>query len=489
MRRIVATRHGEFVHVDIKQLGRTPTGGEAARFPTSIIRCGVPRAQGPPVLRALGSTPAPRDAEFCRSGNPGCCPLVASAERQPVRKYHSVMADGNEEELRLELDSEGRDAGVEYEAVEDEEVIREPFDPRLIDVTTETRSLDTLVRRVAAGQINLDPDFQRSRGIWTDKKKSLLIESLLLRIPLPTFYVAEVDRGSDLGDDCWAVVDGIQRLSTAVQFVQPAALGLPALALKGLEYLKAENGKTFQELSTSLQLRLLESQFTIQVIRKSTPEQVQLNIFARINTGGVPLSAQELRHALIPGTARQTLRDMAKCSEFQEAVAHSVSPSRMVDREMALRYLAFRLSEPELHRETDFDKFLRTTMRQINAWSDEERAQRLREFSAVMLASTAIFGKDAFRKRYQKLDPRRPVSKALFEAVAVGLARTLDKHGPNGIATLVSKADEVTAAFHQLMGDRDFDRSISQGTGDPVRVRLRFERLRQLFWTIVESTP
>jgi hypothetical protein len=412
---------------------------------------------------------------------------AAPSEVGRCHNYDAGMLEDKEDDLRLELDAEGRAAGVEFESIEDEDVIREPFDPRLIDVTTETRSLDTLVRRIGAGQIDLDPDFQRSRGIWTDKKKSLLVESLLLRIPLPTFYVAETGGGSDLGDDCWVVVDGIQRLSTAVQFVAPEHLELPPLALKGLEYLKAENGKTFAQLSTSLQLRLLESQFTIQVIRKSTPEQVQLNIFARINTGGVPLSAQELRHALIPGAARQILRDMASSREFQNAVAHSVSPSRMVDREMALRYLAFRLSEPENHRETDFDKFLRSTMRQINLWGDLERADRLREFAIVMSTSTAIFGKDAFRKRYRNDDPRRPVSKALFEAVAVGLARTLDTLGQPGLVALVHRSQDVKDAFLQLMADREFDRSISQGTGDPVRVRFRFDRLRTLFLRLAKG--
>lgn len=398
----------------------------------------------------------------------------------------AAVSDDDMLEVQLELDAEGRSAGIEHEDLADDEQIKEPFDPRLIDVTTETRSLDTLLRRIRAGQIDLDPDFQRSRGIWTDRKKSLLIESLLLRIPLPTFYVAELSVGESLGEDSWAVVDGIQRLSTAAQFVDPTALGLPPLRLRGLEYLKSEEGKSFNDLSTSLQLRLLESQFTIQVIRKSTPEQVQLNIFARINTGGVPLSSQELRHALIPGQARAVLREMAGCAEFQDAVARSVSASRMADREMALRYLAFRITDPETYRESDFDRFLRATMKVINGWDQDERLIYVEEFSLAMLIASAIFGNDAFRKRYRLTDPRRPVSKALFEAVSVNIASFNDRFGFEAVQSLMDRSAEVRAAFVQLMADREFERAISQGTGDPVRVRYRFGCVREMFESMVK---
>jgi hypothetical protein len=394
---------------------------------------------------------------------------------------------GPEAEILHEIDSEGRDAGVEFEVVADEGEITEPFDPRLIEITTEMRNLDTLIKRLQSAQIDLDPDFQRSRGIWTDQKKSLLIESLLLRIPLPTFYVAEVDLGDELGADGWAVVDGIQRLSTVAQFVDSALVDMPPLRLRGLEYLRTEEGKSFDDLSSSLQLRILESQFTIQVIRRSTPEPVKLNIFARINTGGVPLSAQELRHALTPGPARHILRDLASSPEFRSAVDHSISPTRMVDREMVLRFLAFRMIDPETYREQDFDNFLRSSMRSINSWTAPERARHTADFAAAMRAARMIFGNDAFRKRYDPSQSRRPVSKALFEAIAVGLARTRDAYGDDGLRVLASWSPQVLARFIALMNEREFDRAISQGTGDPVRVRHRFLSVRTALANIVEN--
>lgn len=380
--------------------------------------------------------------------------------------------NSNEESLH-DIDAEGHDAGVELESIGDDE-ITEPFDPTEIDVTTEMRSLDTLVKRLSIGKIDLDPDFQRSRGIWNPTKKSQLIESLLLRIPLPTFYVAEVFDGS--GEDGWAVVDGIQRLSTIAEFVDSSQLGLSPLRLEGLQYLSQEEGKTFNELPQGLQLRILESQFTIQVIRKTTPEPVKLNIFARINTGGVPLSAQELRHALTPGPARTILKVFAQTPAFRRAVDESVKPSRMADREMVLRFLAFRMEDPTEYRGPDFNEFLRASMKSINTWDGDTESRR-QEFETTMNTCRAIFGNDAFRKRYAPKGSRRPVSKALFEAVAVAVASVLEPD-PEAISGILGgRSRQIQRGFIDLMSDPEFERAISQGTGDPRRVRYRFSAL------------
>ena len=73
--------------------------------------------------------------------------------------------------------------------------------------------------RIRRGVLDLAPDFQRAAGIWSEQNQSRLIESLLLRIPLPTFYAAES------GDEDWAIVDGIQRLTTIARFIDPGSIG------------------------------------------------------------------------------------------------------------------------------------------------------------------------------------------------------------------------------------------------------------------------
>lgn len=151
----------------------------------------------------------------------------------------------------------------------------------------------------------------------------------------------------------------------------------------------------------------------------------------------------------------------------------------MADREMVLRYLAFRETRITEYAYQDFNVFLRNAMKAINEWDPERRLQMVEEFSAVMKLAARIFGNDAFRKRYRAKDPRRPVSKALFESVAVALAVIRAERSGN-TARLVKNKLAIRRGFRELMNTPEFDRAVSQGTGDPVRVRVRFESLVDL---------
>ncbi len=369
-----------------------------------------------------------------------------------------------------EVDSAGHPTGIEAEQPsEGYEHIRQPFDPDRIDVITRNPTVDLLLSRIRSGAIDLQPDFQRRRGIWTDERQSRLIESLLLRIPLPTLYAAES------ANESWAIVDGIQRLTSISRFIEPDSIGDSRLLLSGLEYLgDSYDGARFDDLPGRLQTRLKETELVLHLIRQGTPEEVKFNIFVRINTGGLPLSSQELRHALIPGPARDLLRRWASLTEFQKATGGSIRDERMADREMVLRFVAFRLQEPSTYTGQDFDAFLRAAMKKLNALSPTETAKLEAEFVKAMSASNAIFGSHAFRKRYSRQASRSPINKALFEAVSTNLARLSSSH----IALLIERRDEVQDEFIKLLKDYDFERAISQGTGDAAKVRLRFVAIR-----------
>lgn len=386
-------------------------------------------------------------------------------------------------EILEELDSLGRATGIEFDDAQDAradqaiDAIHTPFDPERIDVVTRNTTVDLLLSRIRTGRVDLQPDFQRQAGIWKAMAKSRLIESLLLRIPLPTFYAAEGE------DEAWAMVDGIQRLTTIAEFIEPKAIGRDPLRLVNLEYLGAEyDGRTFDELPGRLQTRLRETELIVHLIRRGTPEEVKFNIFARINTGGLPLSRQELRHALIPGRGRDILRDWAESDLFRSATGDSVRSERMVDREMILRFIAFRLTSPYDFDHDDFDRFLRESMRALNTLPAGRVDQLWDEFGLSMIAARNIFGPYAFRKRDRGGGSRRmPINKALFEAISVNLAEA----GGPGMATLMERHRKVEKEFIGLMSDVDFQGAISQGTGDPGKVRMRFGIIREVFESVI----
>lgn len=378
------------------------------------------------------------------------------------------------EELEIDedLSADGYAAGVEREELELDESIREPFDPALIDVVTRTMTVDLLLARLRRGVLDLAPDFQRQAGVWGDEAQSKLIESLLLRIPIPNLYAAEA------GDEGWSIVDGIQRLTTIARFVDATLVpDMTPLRLRGLEYLKSYEGNLFGDLPPSLRTRIDETELLVHLIRAGTPEPVKFNIFARINTGGLPLTSQELRHALIPGSARTYLTKLAHSEAFCESTNYSIKPDRMADREMVLRFVAFLRTDPQKYARGDLDGFLREAMVQLNHADEDVKGEIEQSFSRALKLARDVFGDQAFRKRSaSSADRRLPINKAIFESLAVNLA-LLDVDQSKLLKSRRRDADERFAALTR--NDRFFD-SVSGGTGDVRKVKTRFEMVREL---------
>jgi hypothetical protein len=365
------------------------------------------------------------------------------------------------------------DNGLEIE-VPDELNIAVPFDPDQIEVTTKAMTIDLILSRIKSGAINLQPDFQRRWGIWSTRRQTRLIESLLLRIPLPTFYAAEDE------NENWEIVDGIQRLSTIARFIDPALLGEEGFTLDGLEYLSEFEGKEYEALTQRLKRRLRETELIVHLIRHGTPIDVKFNIFARINTGGMALTSQELRHAIIPGQARAILEEWATSEHFTRATSWSVKSNRMSDRELVLRFVAFWMTPYTDYRDKDLDTFLAEAMKRLNLSSSSELQTIRASFEKAMDAAFAIFGNDAFRKRYDPAANRSLINKALFEAMSTTLAKLSETQ----VALLVDKSTEFRKGFIELCNERDFDSAISQGTNSPSKVTLRFSRIQ----TLIEKT-
>ncbi len=361
--------------------------------------------------------------------------------------------------------------GVELEDTGGDEAIIEPFDPALIRVDTRPMIIDLLRLRIEYNELDLAPGFQRKGGIWKDEAQSRLIESMLIRIPLPAFYMDATN------DEKWLVVDGLQRLTTLKRFMVEKTL-----RLSGLEFLKHFNGKSFDELPRNYQRRIAETQVTVYLIEKGTPDEVKFNIFKRINTGGLPLSAQEIRHALNQGEARKLLAQLADSDIFKRAVDYGISDNRMADRECVLRYLAFTITSYLMY-DKDFDGFLNNAMKEINKMSDQERVHLQQRFERAMVIARELFGKDAFRKRYKVGAPRQPINKPLFETWTVNFNQLSDQQ----VEKLKARSAELVSKFIGLMNSPDphFNEAVSFATGDPKKVRLRFEAIDQLIKEVI----
>ena len=382
------------------------------------------------------------------------------------RSAETVAEDSEGEEL-----GEVGGTGLEEEDTGSSFEITQPFDPARIRVETKPMVISLLMDRIKNKEIDLTPGFQRKGGIWSLKAKSQLIESLLIRIPLPAFYMD----GSD--ESKWLVVDGLQRLSTLKSFVIDRTL-----QLTGLEFLNECKGKKFDQLPRNLQRRILETQVTVFLIQENTPPEVKFNIFKRINTGGLPLSSQEIRHALHQGKACTLLQVLAECEEFGTATRHGIRDDRMGDRECVLRLLAFMRTPYLDYKFYNLDAFLNKCMIELNQLPDADLQDLDKRFRRAMVDCYRIFGDQAFRKQKRGTPRRYPINRALFEIWSANI----EPLSPEDVDRLQAKSPELQERFLSLLDDTSFAAAISYGTGDPQKVRLRFSRIAEI---IRETLP
>ncbi|MEH2076067.1 MAG: DUF262 domain-containing protein, partial [Nostoc sp.] len=314
------------------------------------------------------------------------------------------------EEAKIENDEiTTQEDGEEDEITIEEEDISEPFDPTKIRIETRQISVDYLMHRIRNNEIELSPEFQR-KSVWNKIAQSRLIESILLRIPIPAFYIDATK------EEKWLVIDGLQRLTTLKEFMIDKKL-----KLTGLESFTLFNGKIYDEIPRNYQRRIEETLVTVIFLEPGTDSEFKQAIFERINTSGLSLSTQEIRHALNQGKATKLLEDLAASSEFQKATGKGIKSDRMADRECILRVLVFMINNQELFQtKTSFKKILDQTMAYINFMSEEEIKTITNNFLILMNLACDVFGRDAFRKMKEGAK-RYPINKSLFEAWSVNL--------------------------------------------------------------------
>ena len=380
---------------------------------------------------------------------------------------NDVLKEVNEETLSL---FSGYD-DVEEEINQDN-IINNPFDPNKVDIRTRTMTLDLILKRLNTVAIDMNTSFQRNANLWSITKQSRLIESILVKFPLPSFYFD----GSD--DNSWLVVDGLQRLSSLDNFVNKEAF-----ALTNLEFLNQFNGYKFTELPGHLQRRIEEFEITAYVIAAGTPKELKFNVFKRINTGGLTLTTQEIRNALYQGEATNLLKKLANSRSFKMATSYSISEDRLLDQEFINRFLAFYLFDLNQYN-SDLDSFLNSALENLTSNSDLDFGKIEEDFERAMSASYMIFGDNAFRKIYYEEEKRKPINKALFEVWSVLFSKLDDLE----ISSLVHRQKSLKNKFMELLTlDDEFVRSISSGTGDKSRVRKRFTEIKKIIdFTIFE---
>ena len=325
-----------------------------------------------------------------------------------------------------------------------------PLDEILI--RNDHRTVHDVLRRIQKGQYVMNPDFQRD-FIWSDEKQSKLIESVIMRIPLPVFYTAEDREGRMI------VVDGLQRLSTFQRFLNNQS----TLKLPDREEL---HGKRFKDLLPKFQNRIEDCNLVFYILDSKAPERARLDIFERVN-GGVALKRQQMRNCLFMGPATKFLKREANCDEFLEATGRSLNRKIMRDREFVNRFCAFQLLGIGKYT-GDMDLFLAETLEHMNRMPEEDIMKLKSEHRRALSNNYFLFGKHAFRKRSRPDDQRSMINASIWDVMSTGLSRYAE-------SCIESKKDDLRLAYTDLLHDREFDDAITLATNGIRKVRSRFE--------------
>jgi len=367
------------------------------------------------------------------------------------------------EEIEMEKEIEDQSDGPS------DPIMSDPFDPTKIQIQSKPDTMRNIIERLKRDEIDMNTDFQRHADLWTAAKMSRLIESILIRFPLPAFYFDVSD------DDNWLIVDGLQRLSSIRKFAVDKKL-----KLSGLEYLHPLKGKSYDDLPRQYKRRIDECPITMFQIMPGTPKGVKYSVFRRINTGGLVLNNQEIRNALAKDKERGFLQKLTQNKYLLKSIGDQ--SRRMTDQELILRFIAFYKSDFVVSK-MSIATFLDTAMGRL-AKINESSLDKIEDtYNEAIKTCYSIFGEYAFEKKTIDDLKRKKKNSTLFEVWMVSVAR-LDE---NQRAQLVERNKKVKKKFSDLIKDEEFYRSISLATQKHDHVKTRYKKIEHLIQEVLSD--
>ena len=337
------------------------------------------------------------------------------------------------------------------------------------------RDVKTLCEWIRKGRLIVNPDFQR-KYVWDIAKATRLIESVLLRVPLPVVYFAK-----ESGDK-FSVIDGQQRLTTLKAFIDGKFDDGREFKLSRMTSSAFSNlrNKSFAQLTEELQNRILETFIPTVTFLESDPN-LKFDVFERLNTGAVALNDQELRNCIYRGNYNLLLRELAEYPEFKALLDIKGAEKRMRDVELVLRFAAFYHST-YLQYKSPIKRFLNNEMNKYKDISEEDAKELKEAFKKAVYLVRSLLGKNAFRRFFagdhRGVNGRWETKKfnvSLFDILMYTMGRNVtDKN------KVMRNKDAILESYMDLMtSDMEFIESIEKSTSSFSMVVRRFDKWRQ----------
>jgi Protein of unknown function DUF262 len=240
------------------------------------------------------------------------------------------------------------------------------------------------------GELLLQPTYQRNY-VATDLIASKLIESILLDVPIPVVYLAEEQDGS------YSVIDGQQRLTSFLSFLDGKFPDNRPFKLSGLKVLTEINRRFFTDLDSELQKKIRSTTIHSIIIKKESNPDIKFEIFERLNTGSTKLNEDEIRNTVYRGKYIDLLTELSENDGFHVLVRKDNFKKRMIYRGMILRFFA--LSEKSyLNYKSSMKQFANKELRDNKDLSASKVKEYKNRFEHCLDLVKVVFGQMAFRR-------------------------------------------------------------------------------------------
>lgn len=361
--------------------------------------------------------------------------------------------------------------------VENEELELNEDDSRKIVWQAKDFSIREFASMLQDGGLDLQPEYQR-KYVATPKIASKLIESVIMDVPIPVIYLAEEQDGT------YSVIDGQQRLTSFLSFMNGKYPDGNVFKLTGLKVYKELNRKTFSELEKEHQSKIRKTTLHTIVIKKESNEDVKFEIFERLNTGSIKLNEDEIRNTVYRGNYIKLLAELEQNETFHNVVKKDNYKKRMIYRGMILRFFA--ISEKSyLNYQPSMKQFCNKELRDNRYLTDEKAKEYRNRFNDCIDLVKIVFGETAFR-RYIPSDKEREqgnwtttrINMALYDIQMCGFVN----YSKNEV---LRNADFIREAMIELMiNNREFIDSILIQTSNKdvlkKRYKIWFEKLEEI---------
>lgn len=324
-------------------------------------------------------------------------------------------------------------------------------------------SFGELMNMFANKELIIDPEFQRYFR-WDTYQRTRFIESILLGIPVPSVFMAEDDEGK------WEIVDGLQRISTVLSFFGQLTGDMAKennWCMCDGDIIDGLNGLSASDLPLKYQLNIKRSSLRVEVIKWDSSYDMRYELFNRLNTGGSPLTDQEIRNCIFRGTGddlSKEIRELASNPDFVRLVrVTDRQKSELYLDELVLRFYSLLWDEvPKKNLGEHLSEYMKAAAEDHSLYDGRKDL-----FLSVVAVLSDIGDEKVFAGGNNAFSPSK------YDGIMHGIAKHIDKYEKDHEAAKI----KIEALIH----DEEFISATGVASNYKERVKKRIERAEEIF--------